>query len=55
MATQIKKCPNCATENSGFESFCRSCGTSLANAYQNQQVQPPVERGNAATADSGRG
>ena len=45
MATQIKKCPNCATENSGFESFCRSCGTSLANAYQNQQVQPPINAG----------
>ena len=45
MATQTKKCPNCATENSGFESFCRNCGTSLANAYQNQQVQPPVNAG----------
>ena len=45
MATQTKKCPNCATENSGFESFCRNCGTSLANPYQNQQVQQPTNTG----------
>ena len=45
MATQTKKCPNCATENSGFESFCRNCGTSLANPYQNQQVQQPINTG----------
>ena len=45
MATQLKKCPNCAAENSGFETFCRNCGTSLANAYQNQQMQQPVGTG----------
>lgn len=45
MATQTKKCPNCATENSSFESFCRNCGTSMANAYQNQQMQQPAGSG----------
>lgn len=45
MATQTKKCPNCATENSGFESFCRNCGMSMANSYQNQQMQQPVGSG----------
>ena len=39
MATQLKKCQNCGTENSGFESFCRLCGTMLSCRYQNQQVQ----------------
>lgn len=39
MATQLKKCQNCGTENSGYESFCRNCGTMLSNNYQNQQVQ----------------
>ena len=40
MATQLKKCQKCGTENSGFESFCRNCGTMLSSSYQNQQVQP---------------
>ena len=45
MATQTKKCPGCFTENSGYESFCRNCGTLLTNAYQNQQMQPPHKTG----------
>ena len=45
MATQLKKCKNCGTENSGYETFCRSCGTSLAGNYQNQQMQPPSGSG----------
>jgi TM2 domain-containing membrane protein YozV len=40
MATQLKKCQNCGTENSGYETFCRNCGTMLSSSYQNQQVQP---------------
>ncbi len=45
MATQIKKCQNCGTENSGFESFCRNCGTMLSASYQNQQMQQPAGAG----------
>lgn len=48
MATQLKKCQNCGTENSGYESFCRNCGTLLSNQpnqYQNQQMQPPANAG----------
>ena len=45
MATQLKKCQNCGTENSGFESFCRSCGTMLSSSYQNQQVQQSASAG----------
>lgn len=45
MATQLKKCQNCGTENSGFESFCRSCGTMLSSSYQNQQVQQAPNSG----------
>ena len=40
MATQLKKCQNCGTDNSGYETFCRNCGTMLSSSYQNQQVQP---------------
>jgi TM2 domain-containing membrane protein YozV len=45
MATQLKKCQNCGTENSGFESFCRSCGTMLSSSGQNQQVQQSANAG----------
>jgi TM2 domain-containing membrane protein YozV len=45
MATQLKRCQNCGTENSGFESFCRNCGSMLPNNYQNQQMQQPVGAG----------
>lgn len=45
MATQLKKCQNCGTENSGYESFCRNCGTSMGNSYQNQQMQSPPGSG----------
>lgn len=45
MATQLKKCQNCGTENSGYESFCRNCGTMLSNQYQNQQVQQSQNQG----------
>lgn len=45
MATQLKKCQNCGTENSGYESFCRNCGTMLSNNYQNQQVQQKPNSG----------
>ncbi|CAN5871920.1 hypothetical protein BH20ACI4_BH20ACI4_25640 [soil metagenome] len=45
MATQLKKCQNCGTENSGFESFCRSCGTILSSSHQNQQMQQPSGAG----------
>lgn len=45
MATQLKKCQNCGTENSGYESFCRNCGTMLSNNYQNQQVQQAPNSG----------
>lgn len=41
MATQTKRCSNCGTENVGFESFCRNCGSALLNSYQNQQMQQP--------------
>ena len=45
MATQLKKCQNCGTDNSGFESFCRNCGTMLSSSYQNQQVQQAPKSG----------
>lgn len=45
MATQLKKCSNCGTENSGYESFCRTCGSMLSNNYQNQQVQQAPNSG----------
>lgn len=45
MATQLKRCSNCGTENSGYESFCRNCGSMLSNNYQNQQVQQAPNSG----------
>ena len=45
MATQLKKCQNCGTENSGYESFCRNCGTMLSSSGQNQQVQHSASAG----------
>ncbi len=39
MSAQITKCPNCSTENSGFEAFCRTCGNMLPASYQNP-MQP---------------
>ena len=43
MATKIVKCPNCSTENTGLENFCRSCGSILAPSYENQQMQAPQQ------------
>ncbi|NNE98863.1 MAG: hypothetical protein HKN25_07565, partial [Pyrinomonadaceae bacterium] len=40
MATKIVKCPSCNTENTGLENFCRNCGTTLADPFQDQQNQP---------------
>lgn len=41
MSTQTTRCPNCSTENFGFESFCRTCGNMLSPSYQNpMQPQP---------------
>lgn len=40
MATKIVKCPSCNTENTGLENFCRNCGTTLADPFQNEQNQP---------------
>jgi len=49
MATKIVKCPSCNTENTGLENFCRNCGTTLADPFQNQQnqqmQQPPMQSG----------
>ena len=48
MATKIVTCNSCGTENTGLENFCRNCGTSLADPFQNhqnQQMQPPVGTG----------
>ncbi len=47
MATQTVRCPNCQTENTSLENYCRSCGTTLNDPFQNQQsnqnqqMQPP--------------
>lgn len=48
MATKIVKCPSCNTENTGLENFCRNCGVSLADPFQdqqNQQMQQPPSTG----------
>lgn len=45
MATQLKKCQNCGTENSGYESFCRNCGTMLATSNQDQQINKQASGG----------
>lgn len=39
MATKIVKCASCGTENTGLENFCRNCGTTLNDPFQNQQNQ----------------
>lgn len=47
MATKIVKCPSCGTENIGLENFCRNCGTSLDDPFQNpqnQQMQQPFNQ-----------
>ena len=44
MSTQVTKCPNCSTENSGFESYCRTCGNMLSPSYQNP-MQPHQNAG----------
>ena len=47
MATQTVRCPNCQTENTSLENYCRSCGTTMNDPFQdqqsnqNQQMQPP--------------
>ncbi len=38
MATKIVKCPSCNTENTGLENYCRNCGTTLNDPFQNQQA-----------------
>ena len=48
MATKIVTCKSCGTDNTGLENFCRNCGSSLADPFnnpQNQQMQPPVGTG----------
>ncbi len=48
MATKIVKCPSCNTENTGLENFCRNCGTTLDDPFQNQQnqqMQQPMNQG----------
>jgi len=39
MATKIVKCGSCGTENTGLENFCRNCGSTLGNPFQNQPNQ----------------
>ncbi|MEZ5347056.1 MAG: NINE protein [Pyrinomonadaceae bacterium] len=58
MATKIVKCPNCNTENTGLENFCRNCGSTLPGEfgqqnYQNQQMQsaPSGQSGSIPGAD----
>jgi hypothetical protein len=51
MATKIVKCQSCNTDNTGLENFCRNCGTSLGDPFQNQnpqnqQMQQPFNQGN---------
>ena len=54
MATKIVTCPNCGTENTGLENFCRNCGNSLDSPfgnqqnYQNQQMQKPFNQGSGS-------
>ena len=56
MATKIVTCPNCGTENTGLENFCRNCGTGLDSPftnqydYENQQMQKPFTQNNQTTA-----
>lgn len=42
MATKIVKCPSCNTENTGLENFCRNCGNTLGDPFQNNQ--PPQQQ-----------
>ena len=50
MATKIINCPNCNAENTSLENYCRSCGTTLNDpfqdqqGYENQQMQPPYQQ-----------
>lgn len=37
MATKIVTCPSCGTENTGLENYCRNCGTTLNDPFQDQQ------------------
>lgn len=53
MATKVVKCPNCSAENTGLENYCRTCGTLLTGAYENQQMQAPRPAG-GQTADDKR-
>ncbi len=52
MATKIVKCPSCNTENTGLENYCRNCGTTLNDPFQEQQnqqqqqMQPPYQQQN---------
>jgi TM2 domain-containing membrane protein YozV len=50
MATKIVKCSKCNAENTGLENFCRNCGTTLDDPFQNhqnpqqQQMQQPFNQ-----------
>lgn len=44
MATKIIKCSNCGTENTGLENYCRNCGTSLDDPFQQQQQQQQMQQ-----------
>ncbi len=46
MATKIVKCGNCGTENTGLENYCRNCGTTLNDPFQNQQNQQMQQQPN---------
>lgn len=41
MATKLTFCPNCGTQNAGFNSQCQTCGTNLPN-----HSMPPQRVGN---------
>ncbi len=48
MATKIVTCKSCGTDNTGLENYCRNCGATLADPFQNQQnqqMQPPQSTG----------
>ncbi len=51
MATNLAYCPNCGTQNSAYDSGCRSCGTRLPNVGMpiqpagNFGMQPPKPEG----------
>ena len=60
MATKIVKCSSCGTENTGLENFCRNCGTTLNDPFQNQSNQPnqqmqmPYNQGSGTAPGTGK-